>query len=72
MLMAWCKKLNTHDFGWAHFKHCRLHFWKEMGLVNYANDLTIKGSAILLFQCVKLICWSLFNNPKNKKKKKKI
>ena len=32
-----------------------------MGLVNYANDLTIKGSTISLFQRVKFICWSFFN-----------
>ena len=30
-------------------------------LVNYANDLTIKGFANLLFQREKFICWSLFN-----------
>ena len=36
-------------------------FGKKQVLVNFANDLTIKGSVILLFQRVKFICWYLFN-----------
>ena len=50
MILVWCTS-NTADF----------IFGKKWVLVNYANDLTVKGSAILLFQTVKFICWSLFN-----------
>ena len=56
------RKLNMHYFGWVHFKFTAdFIFGKKRVLVNYANDLTVKGSAILLFQTVKFICWSLFN-----------
>ena len=50
MILVWCTS-NTADF----------IFGKKQVLVNYANDLTVKGSAILLFQTVKFVYWSLFN-----------
>ena len=50
MILVWCTT-NTADF----------IFGKKRVLVNCANDLTVKGSTILLFQTVKFICWSLFN-----------
>ena len=36
-------------------------FGKKKVLVNHANDLTINGSAIFLFQRVKFVYWSLLN-----------
>ena len=61
MLMVWFKKLNTRDFGWRTLNTTDFIFGKKWVLVNFANDLTINGSVILLFQKVKFIYWSLFN-----------
>ena len=61
MLMVWFKKLNTRDFGWRTLHTADFIFGKKWVLVNFANDLTINGSIILLFQRVKFIYWSLFN-----------
>ena len=40
-----------HYFGWVHFKFTAdFIFGKKRVLVNYANDLTVKGSAICSFK----------------------